>query len=86
MNNRATLPVWGGALPPGVARGGDSSSLLVDSAISHCEKLRRVLELEEWINATPDNPILAGTRRKWQEEREQLLSELHLDKPDAANV
>ena len=85
MNNRATLPVWGGALPP-VARGGDSSSLLVDSAISHCEKLKRVLELEEWINATPDNPILGGTRRKWQAERERLLSELHLDEPDAANV
>jgi hypothetical protein len=56
----------------------DTGSLLVDSAISHCEKLRRVLELEEWINGTSDNPLLAATCRKWKEEREQLLGELHL--------
>jgi len=37
-----------------------------------------VWELEEWINATPDNPILATTCRKWKEERERLLSELGL--------
>jgi hypothetical protein len=36
------------------------------------------LELEEWINGTADNPILVATRRKWKQEREQLLSELHL--------
>ena len=78
MNNRATRRVSGSDIPPRIARGGDTSSLLVDSAISHCEKLRRVLELEEWINGTPDNPILVATRRKWKEEREQLLSELHL--------
>ncbi len=79
MNNRATRPVWDGDIPRSVVRGGDSSSLLVDSAISHCEKLRRVLELQEWVDSTPDNPLLAGTCRKWQEEREQLLSELHLE-------
>ena len=79
MNNRATRPVWDGDIPPSVARGDDSSSLLVDSAISHCEKLRRVLELQEWVDSTSDNPLLAGTCRKWQEERERLLSELHLE-------
>ena len=77
MNNRAMRA--GHDLPAssaGVA--GDGASLLVDSAISHCEKLRRVLQLEEWINATPDTPIFAPTRRKWQEQRERLLAELHL--------
>jgi len=86
MNNRATRRVSASDIPPGIARGGDTSALLVDSAISHCEKLRRVLELEEWIIATPDNPILATTRRKWKEEHEQLLSELHLERLDAADV
>ena len=86
MNNRATRLVSAGDIPPGTARGGDTSALLVDSAISHCEKLRRVLELEEWIIATPDNPILATTCRKWKEEHEQLLSELHLERLDAADV
>ena len=33
--------------------------VLVDSAISHCEKLRRILELEGWIRAAHDCPILA---------------------------
>ena len=78
MNDRATRRVSSSDIPPSIARGGDTGSLLVDSAISHCEKLRRVLELEEWINGTSDNPLLAATGRKWKEEREQLLSELHL--------
>ena len=78
MSNRATRRVSGSDIPPSIGHRGDTGSLLVDSAISHCEKLRRVLELEEWINGTPDNPILVATRRKWKEEREQLLSELHL--------
>jgi hypothetical protein len=78
MNDRAIRRVSGSDIPPSIGNRGDTGSLLVDSAISHCEKLRRVLELEEWINGTPDNPILVATRRKWKEEREQLLSELHL--------
>jgi hypothetical protein len=86
MNDRATRRASGSDIPPSIAGGGDSSSLLVDSAISHCEKLRRVLELQEWIKGTPDNPILATTCRKWKEEREQLLRELHLEQPDAADV
>jgi len=86
MNDRGTRRVSGSDIPPGIARGGDTGSLLVDSAISHCEKLRRVLELEEWIIRTPDNPILAATCRKWKEEHEQLLSELHLEQLDAADV
>jgi hypothetical protein len=86
MNDRATRRVSGSDIPPSIARGGDTSALLVDSAISHCEKLRRVLELEEWIIGTPDNPILATTCRKWKEEHEQLLSELHLEQLDAADV
>ena len=80
MNDRATRRVSGSGIPPpSIARGGDTSSLLVDSAISHCEKLRRVLALQEWIDGTPDDPILATTCRKWKEEREQLLRELHLE-------
>jgi len=86
MNDRATRRVSSSDIPPRIARGGDPSALLVDSAISHCEKLRRVLELEEWIIGTPDNPILATTCRKWKEERAQLLSELHLEQLDAADV
>jgi len=78
MNDRATRRVSDSDIPSSIARDGDSGSLLVDSAISHCEKLRRVLELEEWINGMPDDPILAATCRKWKEERAQLLSELHL--------
>jgi len=68
------------------ARGSDSDALLVDSAISHAEKLRRVLELEQWLNsATPDRPLPLSTRRKWQEQREQLLAELRLEELGAAN-
>jgi hypothetical protein len=73
-------------LPVDVERAGDAASLLLDSAISHCEKLRRVLQLEEWINATPDNSIFGPTRRKWQEQRDRLLSELRLERVNAANV
>ena len=55
------------------------SALLVDSAIGHCEKLRRVLELKEWVKEERGNPMFAATCRKWQEERERLLAELHLE-------
>ena len=73
-------------IPGRNARGADSDALLVDSAISHAEKLRRVLELEEWLNGTtPDKPLPMSTRRKWQEEREQLLAELRLEELGAAN-
>ena len=51
---------------------------LVDSAISHCEKLRRILELEGWIRAAHDCPILARASERWQAVREQLLAELEL--------
>jgi hypothetical protein len=53
--------------------------LPVDSAISHCEKLRRVLELEQWIRDACADPILAAPCRRWQAEREHLLAELHLN-------
>jgi hypothetical protein len=86
MNNRATRRVSGSDIPPRIAPAGDASSLLVDSAISHCEKLRRVLELQEWIDGTRDDPLLATTCRKWKEEREQLLRELHLEQLDTADV
>jgi hypothetical protein len=52
--------------------------LLVDSAISHLEKLRRVLMLEEWIRAASGDALLVGTCREWRAERQQLLDELHL--------
>jgi len=61
----------------GNAHGGAPSSLQ-DTAISHCEKLRRVLELEEWINGTRGDPLLASACRRWQEARAQLLAELKL--------
>ena len=86
MNNRATHRVSGSDIPSPIAGGADTSSLLVDTAISHCEKLRRVLELQEWIDGTRDDPLLATTCRKWKEEREQLLRELHLDQPDSADL
>ena len=86
MNNRTTRRVSRSDVPPRIARGDDTSSLLVDSAISHCEKLRRVLELQQWIDGTPDDPLLATTCRKWKEEREQLLRELPLDQLDTVDV
>lgn len=57
---------------------GDDQSLLVDTAISHCEKLRRVLELEEWIQEAQHYPILAGAAERWEAERVQLIAELQL--------
>ena len=62
-------------VPPGAA---DAQSLLVDSAIGHCEKLRRVLELESWIQEAQSHPILAQAAERWQAERAQLLAELQL--------
>ena len=56
----------------------DAQSLLVDSAIGHCEKLRRVLELESWIQEAQNRPILAQAAERWQSERAQLLAELQL--------
>ena len=55
-----------------------NDSLMVDSAISHCEKLRRVLELEDWIREARDHPILARAAERWQEERDQLIAELEI--------
>lgn len=73
-------------LPGHNARGADSDALLVDSAISHAEKLRRVLELEQWLNSSaPDKPLPLTTRRRWQAEREQLLAELRLEELVAAD-
>jgi len=57
---------------------GIASTLAVDSAISHCKKLRRVLELEDWIREARDCPVLAGASHRWQAEREQLIAELAL--------
>ena len=52
--------------------------LLVDTAISHLEKLRRVVMLEEWIRNAADDPLLTRTCREWHKERKQLIDELHL--------
>ena len=62
----------------GIPRAADARSLVVDSAISHCEKLRRVLELESWIREAQDCPLLARAAERWQAEREELLAELEL--------
>jgi hypothetical protein len=62
----------------GIPRAADAHSLVVDSAISHCEKLRRVLELESWIREAHDCPLLARGAERWQAEREELLAELEL--------
>ena len=88
MNSRAIRAATSDrpSLPAGGAGAGDASSFLVDSAISHAEKLRRVLQLEEWIKGTPDTPMFAASRRKWQEQRKRLLGELHLAELDAANA
>ena len=56
----------------------DAHSLLVDTAISHCEKLRRILELESWIQEAQAHPILAQAAERWQAERAQLIAELQL--------
>jgi hypothetical protein len=62
----------------GIARAVDARSLLVDSAISHCEKLRRVLELETWIRDAHNCQFLARAAERWQAEREELIAELEL--------
>jgi hypothetical protein len=56
----------------------EDQALLVDTAISHCEKLRRVLELEAWIQEAQHYPILAGAAERWETERAQLIAELQL--------
>src|SRR5256885_14453155 len=83
MNDQVTRPISDSELPDSMAGGAEGSSLLVDSAISHCEKLMRVMKLEEWIRGGRDNPNLAGAFRRWQEERAELLSELHLERGTA---
>ncbi|HVN44859.1 MAG TPA: hypothetical protein VMT66_06360 [Steroidobacteraceae bacterium] len=55
-----------------------ASDAVVDSAISHCEKLRRILELEAWIREARELPFLAGAAERWQTEREQLIAELQI--------
>ena len=85
MNQVTRMLTPDGSRDP-VARNAGNDALLLDSAISHAEKLRRVLELEEWISgATPDDPLPQATRRRWQEERDQLLAELRLE-DSAANA
>jgi hypothetical protein len=78
MMDEAMHPVSGNDISDGTTCNGETTSNLVDSAISHAEKLRRVLELEEWIDGARDLPELATACRRWQEERAQLLAELHL--------
>lgn len=65
-------------VPDVAIAGADPRSAIVDSAISHCEKLRRILTLEAWIHEAEDCPILARAAERWQTEREQLLAELEL--------
>lgn len=77
MVDQETNAIFGDDIPAGTLHSGEISSLQ-DTAISHCEKLRRVLELEEWINASRGVPMLASACRRWQEERAQLLIELRL--------
>ena len=79
MSDQVTRPISDNDLPDSMAGGAADGSLLVDSAISHCEKLMRVMKLEEWISGARDDPILARACRRWQEELTQLLTELHLD-------
>ena len=78
MSERAIRPEPAPGNEAGPARATAVTTLPLDSAISHCEKLRRVLELEEWINGARDDALLVGTCRTWQLEREQLLFELQL--------
>jgi hypothetical protein len=58
------------------------ADLLVDSAISHLERLRRVFALEEWIRDAGDDPLLAASCHRWRNEREQLLAELSIETAD----
>jgi hypothetical protein len=83
MNDQVTRLFSGTDLADSIEGDAGGSSLLVESAIIHCEKLRRVVELEEWISGARDNPILAATCRRWEEERAQLLAELHLERARA---
>lgn len=75
MTDEARRPILGG---DDVSAGRETGSCLEDTGVSHGAKLRRLLELEEWINGARDVPMLATSFRAWQEEREQLLAELHL--------
>ena len=77
MVDQAIRPIVGDDISANASRGEETSSLQ-DTVISRCEKLRRVLELEEWINGSRDTPMLASASRRWQEERAQLLAELQL--------
>jgi hypothetical protein len=83
MNDQVTRLFSGTDLPDSTESDAGGSLLLVESAIIRCEKLRRVVELEEWISGARDNPILAATCRRWEEERAQLLAELHLERARA---
>ena len=70
------------------ADSGLRDDLLVDTAISRLEKLRRVFALEEWIRDAADQPHLCASSEKWRAERERLLEELQLEgiaeqRPDA---
>lgn len=56
----------------------DTQSHMLDTAIGHCEKLRRVLELEGWIREARGHSILARVCEQWRAERERLLAELEL--------
>src|SRR5437763_2183553 len=67
MNDQVTRPISDSELPDSMAGGAEGSSLLVDSAISHCEKLMRVMKLEEWISGPRANRILAAAFRGGQE-------------------
>jgi hypothetical protein len=78
MKHRAMDSDSDHAIAAGMAGGADYQTLVVDSAISHCEKLRRVLELEGWIREALNNPLLTRASRRWQAEREQLITELEL--------
>ena len=66
------------AIPRDAGCDADTPELVVDSAIGHCEKLRRVLELETWIREVRDQPILAPVCEQWWAEHERLLAELEL--------
>ena len=74
MTDQARHPILGDDVP----ESRETSSCLEDTRISHGAKLRRLLELEEWINGARDAPTLATACHKWEEERAQLLAELHL--------
>ena len=68
MTDQARRPILGNAVP--AVR--ETSSCLEDTGISDGAKLRRLLELEEWLNGARDVPMLAMTCREWQEERAQF--------------